>query len=542
MVSAPLQAREVFEVIFFKAREAMPETTINFKIMQTTLKMKIGERIEKSPHSFWLTTCGLNTYRRGPNYARQDTPWNAFTAARDAVVNSLWVDRIISIDDDQEQRTRRFVRLGARSRTWSGLAVAHGREARANLEAAISERRRVFGFEVEPNGAAMERGERVIKHFYMDRVHQLRPVYGLLGEDLKDRLNIDAAFRRKIPDSDNDVADPGFLFELVELSVPPPGAVATVSDAGVSPVPPPDHEESEDGEFDEVQEKVTLDEYAARTLPLLVAHVLQQRDDVLVPITYVHLAELLGRRTRNGAPWARGLGKVLSRVTAIVEHVTAGWREAPPHLTTVVVLSPGVANAGLPDDGISEQWPGYMSLSREDKQAKVLFEYQRILQFGNQWNDVLHEANLAPVAGLLDPCAPSQRGGWGGGESEAHKALKRFIVNNPQLCGAGSTWFSQEEYVLRSGDQIDVIFKSETEWIGVEVKSRISDGLLSDYERGLYQVVKYKAVLEAQARMDLPDCPPKVRVILALESQLPAIYVGDAKFLGVDYLEGLAPA
>jgi len=48
------------------------------------------------------------------------------------------------------------------------------------------------------------------------------------------------------------------------------------------------------------------------------------------------------------------------------------------------------------------------------------------------------------------------------------------------------------------------MFKAEGVWVGVEVKSRVSDGSPDDYERGLYQVVKYKEVLEAQAQLITP--------------------------------------
>lgn len=55
----------------------------------------------------------------------------------------------------------------------------------------------------------------------------------------------------------------------------------------------------------------------------------------------------------------------------------------------------------------------------------------------------------------------------------------------------------------------------------MEVESSVSDGFERDYERGLYQVVTYKAVLMAQASIDRPSHPPTVKVFLVLESDLP---------------------
>jgi hypothetical protein len=43
-------------------------------------KMKLeAEGIEKSPHAFWMNTCGIDTYRRSTHHARHDTPWNGFS-------------------------------------------------------------------------------------------------------------------------------------------------------------------------------------------------------------------------------------------------------------------------------------------------------------------------------------------------------------------------------------------------------------------------------------------------------------------------------
>lgn len=71
------------------------------------------------------------------------------------------------------------------------------------------------------------------------------------------------------------------------------------------------------------------------------------------------------------------------------------------------------------------------------------------------------------------------------------------------------------------------------------MKSAVSDGNLKDYERGLYQVVKYRAVLMAQAKVDHPVAPPTVVVVLALESLLPPVLRAIAQRLGVQVVDGL---
>jgi hypothetical protein len=471
----------------------------------------------------------LDTHSRSPDHARLDTPWNSFTADDRSLVCTLWVDLIVQVQDAKQGRVRRFVKMGGRSQRWRGVGQMHGEEARANLDRAIAQQLPVFGYEAEPNAAALKKGVRSVKHFYLDRVHQLKPWIGLSFDALDRELHVQDAFRRNDLVGADDPNLPPTVFELVELSAQAPGRAAVESTNGEDP-----------GEEDELAQDLiggkTADEYARLALPVLVEHVLRQTDDVLVPMTYRRLAEHIGRRNKHGDPWARGLGHVLGRVTALIDSVRAQLPEEPPFLTSVVVLSSG-PNAGLPGKGVGGRWPGYESLSRDDKEAKVSAEHLRVLQFGSRWNVVLRLLGMKEIAPPVDSDGRAAKHGWGGGESEAHKALKQYVLGHPELVGAASDWAAQEEFALRSADELDVMFRSNRIWIGVEVKSRVSDGNPSDYERGIYQVVKYRAVLKAQARVDRPHDPPDVQVVLVLERQLPAEYRGVADALGVKVIE-----
>ena len=440
------------------------------------------------------------------------------------------------------------MRLGGKSQRWKGVAKRHGNDAKNNLARAITERKPVFGYEAEPQPAALQAGERKIKHFYLNKVSQLHGWVGMRHDDLMEHLDIDAAFEELGLKNDFDFNTPPTLFELVETTAEVPGsraqepAIDSTSDTEADQVDAESAPESEDDIVNQaVDGNLSSDDYARIALPILVEHVLQQTDNVMKQMTYRELAERLGRRNKRGDPWPHGLGQVLSQVTALIEQVGAQCLEPPPFLTCVVVLSSGT-DANLPGSGVSNKWTGYESLSREDKKAKLMNEYERILSYGSRWNEILRLAELPEVAsgaGQGQPCT----GGWGGGESEPHKALKRFILAHPEVCDApDNCWLREAEHALRSGDGIDVMFKSDRLWIGVEVKSRVSDGNLDDYLRGLYQVVKYRAVLEAQAKVDHPDSPPAVRVMLVLEGQLPNIYRELAETLGVRYLEKVSPA
>lgn len=500
-------------------------------------------------HDFWLQTCGLDTYYRSAGHARVDTPWNAFTSDDRALVCTLWADRIATVIDPVDGCVRRFVRLGGKSRQWKGVAKMHGDDAKNNLERAIKLSKPVFGYEAEPQPAALQAGERKVKHFYLNRLSQLHGWIGLRLDDLMERLNIDNAFEKLGIEKDIDVNTPATLFELVKTTAEIPvfqvketeiDAISITESDTAEAEAATEPESEEDLVNQEIEGNLSTDEYARLTLPILIEHVLRQTDNVMRLITYRELAAMLGRHNKHGDPWPRGLGQVLGRVTELIEHATAQRMERPPFLTCVVVLSSG-PNAGLPGAGVSNEWPGYGSLPRKDKKAKLMNEYERVLSYGSRWNGILRLAGLPEVA--LGPNRGQLRaGGWGGGESEPHKILKRFVLEHPEICGAPEDcWLRETEHALRSGDGIDVMFKSDRLWVGVEVKSRVSDGNLEDYLRGLYQVVKYRAVLEAQAQVDHPDNPPVVRVFLVLEGRLPDTHRDLAKTLGVQYFEKVTP-
>lgn len=482
------------------------------------------------PHEFWLRTCDFDTHRRGTNYARLDTPWNAFTADGSKLVCTLWVDLIVEVHDPELGRVRRFVKMGGRSRRWKGVGMQHGQQARANLDKAVAEKLPIFGFEAEPNLAASERGERSVKHFFLDRAHQLQGRIGLSLYDLEQKLHIEEAFRQRGLAGAEDPNLPSSLFELVDVTAETPGAGGLANG-----------DVNEEYEVDlPLEGNLSADEYARKALPILVAHVLQQQDGVMVPITYLRLAELLGRRNKHGEPWARGLGLVLGRVTGLIDSVRSELAEAPPYLTSVVVLSSGT-NAGLPDKGVSSVWPGYESLSKQEKAAKLAAEFQRIMAYGSRWIEVIRLIGLPAAAPPEAFFGRPSKGGWRGGESDAHKALKDYVLRHPELVGASADWEAQVEYPLRSADELDVMFRSPQRWVGVEVKSRVSDGNFTDYERGIYQVVKYRAVLEAQARVEHPKGAPEVHVILVLERSLPKPYRALAEALAVKVLESVDP-
>ncbi len=117
---------------------------------------------------------------------------------------------------------------------------------------------------------------------------------------------------------------------------------------------------------------------------------------------------------------------------------------------------------------------------------------------------------------------------WRGGEGINHKALRLWVKDSPE--GIDRSFRSvraETEVELLSGDRVDVVLYGERKTVGVEVKSRKSNE--ADLCRGVYQCVKYKAVLSAQ------DDRLPVESWLITETNLDGDLKGLAKKLGVKH-------
>jgi hypothetical protein len=247
------------------------------------------------------------------------------------------------------------------------------------------------------------------------------------------------------------------------------------------------------------------EDYPRDCLVNLVEHVFEHRNGLIEGLTYKELAERIGRLNRHDMAHPRGMGVVLGKMGHLLKGLEGTWGEPIPHIQSLVVLKTGFGK-GLPDDGIKEFWPDYPEMSRAEKENKTQVEYKKIVDFGSRWNNVLREFGLAEVVDRVKTLnLVSQMPRGSDGESEAHKKLKEFILRHPELVGAGPDWKGFIEYPLPSLDVVDVLFKSSDGCIAVEVKSTVSDSCPLDYERGIYQTIKYEALLKAMA-----TCGPEV--------------------------------
>ena len=110
-------------------------------------------------------------------------------------------------------------------------------------------------------------------------------------------------------------------------------------------------------------------------------------------------------------------------------------------------------------------------------------------------------------------------GGGGGGEKDPHNNLKNYIAENPSAVKLNESLApgETEQRLLPTEDKPDVLFQDTHCRIAVEVKSHISGK--DDLERGFFQCVKYKALLEARRIVD--EKTYEVDAILAIEHSLP---------------------
>ena len=87
-----------------------------------------------------------------------------------------------------------------------------------------------------------------------------------------------------------------------------------------------------------------------------------------------------------------------------------------------------------------------------------------------------------------------------GGEGDSHKELKEYIFNNPNVIGIEEYTEKETEHILLSADRIDVWFKlADGSCVAVEVKSHKSTE--ADILRGIFQCVKYKAIMDAEDKV-----------------------------------------
>lgn len=237
---------------------------------------------------------------------------------------------------------------------------------------------------------------------------------------------------------------------------------------------------------------------AARALPLLVRQAMARQT-----IYYADLADEMGM------PNARNLNFVLGSIGSSLDHLRAEWGEKIPPLQAIVVNQ----SDKMPGSGFIHAVvdPRVLANSSTRTRRQVVKEMLAEVYTYPKWDRVLAHFGIAsaPPPVPTDLLERAARGG-AGGESSDHAEFKRFVCANPGTAGVTARALKAEvEFSLPTGDRIDVLFSTRNGWVAAEVKSARSDE--PDLIRGVFQVVKYMALLEALAAskamaMDVSAC------------------------------------
>lgn len=251
-------------------------------------------------------------------------------------------------------------------------------------------------------------------------------------------------------------------------------------------------------------------------------------------ITYGELAKAIDYpEPYIGSVFAKRIGKTLGVMGYMFNDMVIAGQQVP--LIQAMVVS---KSKKLPGDGIKEFNETYPSLSDEKKKDFLYAELAKIFQFGDRWNEVLRRLDIIPEETENYINGENKRyNPYGSEGSPEHRRLRDFIAINPSIINLSKELTGNIEYPLKSGDKIDVVFEEEGLIIGVEVKSRRSGN--DDLERGLFQCIKYSAVLKAEEIVNKRNRVCKS--ILVIEGSLNSKQNRIKEMLGIDVIEGISP-
>ena len=240
--------------------------------------------------------------------------------------------------------------------------------------------------------------------------------------------------------------------------------------------------------IDEVVSTEKTRENVRKIIPILVRWAKQG----IVNNTYGDLIKELGYVRYSG------IGSLLGYVDDVFKRFSELTEEIIPTLNALIKSK----STRLPSPGFSYVYTSYDEMSDDEKKIFVMGLNKEAIEY-EHWDWVLSSLGLTPSIINTTASETLIRSGkyYGlGGESEHHKKLKEYVYNHPEVLGISDIKKKEMEYILLSGDRLDVYFEqNDGTRIAVEVKSSISSD--ADIMRGLFQCVKYKAVLNAEQKI-----------------------------------------
>ncbi|MFZ5627975.1 MAG: hypothetical protein ACOY5B_02530 [Spirochaetota bacterium] len=280
--------------------------------------------------------------------------------------------------------------------------------------------------------------------------------------------------------------------------------------------------------------------WAREILRLLVGRVLNYQGGPKF-ITYTDLAqEIEYPKPRTGNSFSANKGKTLGVMGHLFDNILVdGWNDRNPHIQALIVAK----DTELPGEGLKEFYPEYPTLSKEKRLDHVSREYLQIYGFDTKCMEVLQKLGISAPQ-KAGSTAPQSRAGWfnpfGKDGSPEHRAIRDYIAKNPDAVKVTEATSGHPGYALKSGDSVDVVIEAEKMLQAIEVKSLRSGP--DDLQRGVYQCVKYRAVLRAEEeafkRGKGGERP--VRTVLVCEGALPRDLQSLAALHSVTVFDNLA--
>ena len=277
--------------------------------------------------------------------------------------------------------------------------------------------------------------------------------------------------------------------------------------------------------IDEIIPQPTSRDHVRRIIPILIRWAKQG----LTNMTYKNIIIELGMKVFSG------IGKQLGYVDDVIKKFieVTGEKDIP-------TLNALVKNqiTGLPSTGFSYVYTTYDDMSDEEKHIFVDGLNKKAIEYPN-WDWVLSSLELKPSTINTTASEQAIRSGkyyGSGGEGEAHKKLKEFICENPDIIGIKNVVTRDMEHILLSGDRLDVYFEQKDgSKIAIEIKPSTSPE--ADIMRGLFQCVKYKSILDAEDKLHGEKANNSVILVIGGELSSDNRNVRDT--LGIKVIEGV---
>ena len=243
--------------------------------------------------------------------------------------------------------------------------------------------------------------------------------------------------------------------------------------------------------------------------------------------TYGDLIHAIGKSKFSG------IGHALYAVQEVLNNLSkkAGNKNIP----TLNSLCKN-AKTMLPSEGFEFVSPKYNQLDEAGKRVFVEGLDSKALNYPH-WDWVLDQLELKEATPFSDEQLEAIKKtcqNYGSGEGKEHKALKEYILKHPERLGYSDIVFAETEHILPSGDRLDVYFElSDGDHVAIEVKPSISTD--QDITRGIFQCVKYYAVMEALRTIECKDY--EIEVILVSAATLSSQNKSLAVELDIDYID-----